>query len=52
VGKPTKAVDVTVSSLGKWSVTLGGLAVGSHEYVAQAVGGSSVLSNTVKFKVS
>jgi hypothetical protein len=52
VGKPTKAVDVTVNSLGRWSVTVGGLTVGSHEYVAQAVGGSTVLSNTVKFKVS
>ena len=51
VGHKSKATTVPVGSSGKWSLTLAGLAAGSHEYVAVAVAGSAVQSNTVMFTV-
>jgi hypothetical protein len=52
VGHPEKAIFVAVNAVGNWALTIGGLSVGTHEYVASPVEGPAGLSNTVGFKVS
>jgi hypothetical protein len=51
VGHESEAQEVAVNAQGKWKTTISGLAVGSHEFTAIEVEGSTVPANTIHFTV-
>jgi hypothetical protein len=51
VGHESEGKIVKVNRKGKWSTKLPGLAAGAYEYTAAAVGGSTILANTVRFSI-
>jgi hypothetical protein len=51
VGHQASGTEVVANAKGKWSLTLSGLAVGTHVFTASAVNGSAIPANTVEVKV-
>jgi hypothetical protein len=51
VGHASEGKIVKVNRKGRWSTKLPGLAPGTYEYTAAAVGGSTILANTVRFSI-
>jgi hypothetical protein len=51
VGHESEAHEVAVNAHGKWKTTIGGLSVGSHEFTAIEVEGSTVHAKAVQFTV-